>query len=478
MIEPSKVTDPDKIVTDSVLLSALEKQGIDKDFVEFFQDYSPRSLGKEHSPYAKFYRDLQSNKRFMVVSGLPMVDADGVKIECGWKVAGINYFSEKNNLFRAKVQGTDVELTIRNDQPDGRKADDKLSYKPQLFLDGIEQLCGQPSLLPVDPVNPKYLENTLEWDYGICKRRLRIIAGSILGTWVFAQMPSGEVGIKYNQTGDFRLRLGQFKLNDDEEVVKPEGFDFLSQFQNGYPVAVSDSATFYPDAHPETTSVDGYVGSTAYASEAGVDWATLRADAGGQAGDTQALYGTITDFLSDITPHTNKWRYLYRCIILFDTSGLPDSATISAATLSLYGHTKTDPTSNTPDVNIYSSAPASDTALVNGDFDSLGDAPLCGTPITYGNWNILGYNDFIFNAAGLATISKTGVSKFGTRGGTKYDITGASAPTWGSYVRTYIYGYMAEQGNGYKPKLVVTYSTGGGTVLSGYYYYQLLHGSE
>jgi len=59
-----KVTDPLKIVTDPVLLSALAKQGIDKDFVEFVQDYAPRSLGKEHSPYAKFYRDLNTNKRF------------------------------------------------------------------------------------------------------------------------------------------------------------------------------------------------------------------------------------------------------------------------------------------------------------------------------------------------------------------------------------------------------------------------------
>ena len=63
-----KVTDPVKIVTDELVLRRLAEQGIDKDYVEFFQDYAPRSLGKEHSPYAKFYRDLKSGKRFRQVT--------------------------------------------------------------------------------------------------------------------------------------------------------------------------------------------------------------------------------------------------------------------------------------------------------------------------------------------------------------------------------------------------------------------------
>lgn len=49
------VTDPSKIVTDPVVLSALAKLGVDKDYVEFFQDYAPGSL-EQHSPYIKFYR--------------------------------------------------------------------------------------------------------------------------------------------------------------------------------------------------------------------------------------------------------------------------------------------------------------------------------------------------------------------------------------------------------------------------------------
>uniref|UniRef100_A0A6M3IJB0 Uncharacterized protein n=1 Tax=viral metagenome TaxID=1070528 RepID=A0A6M3IJB0_9ZZZZ len=460
-----RITDPTKIVTDELLLKSLAEQGVDKDYVEFSQDYSPRSLGKGHSPYAKFYRDLNSNKRFMVVSGLPMVDADGVKIEAGWKVAGINYFSEKNNLFRVKVQGTQVEITVRNDQPDGRKAGSKLTFNPQLFLNGVEQIPEQSVLLPVNPLNPNYTNNTLEWDYGICKRRLRIIEGSILGSWVFASKPVGEVRIKYNQIGDYRLKLGQFKIGDDEEVVKPEDFDQLAQEQNGYPVIVMDSATFYPDAHIETTSVDGRL----YDAGEDTTWQTLVAKPGDTAQDSTAdAYGVYIASTST----GNQWAALIRSIFLFDTSGLDDGAIISAATLSIMSGDiggavpagKKDLLSIIPDVNIYSSAPVANTSLAAGDFDSCGTTPF-STTITYANWAAGGtYNDFALNATGIAAISKTGVSKFSARNA-NYDVAeeldpGNHAPAWSSFTDSALAIFYAEKGNGYKPKLVVTYTVG------------------
>lgn len=457
---PNKVTDPTKQVTDSVLLSELARQGIDKDFVELYQDYAPAYVNgkkvKGQSPYAKFYRDLKSNRGFMVVSGLPMVDADGIKIEPGWWQAGKNYFSEKGNLFRARVQGTDIELICKNDQPDGRKANNRLSYNPQLFLNGIEQICGQPILLPVDPLNPNYLENTLEWNYGICKRRLRQIEGGVYGSWTFPTNPNGEVRIKYNQTGDYKLRLGQFRISNDEEVIKPGDFDELAKI-GGYPVIVSDSATYYPDANPETTSVDGQARQS-YAAAAGVSWATIIAAAGNNAADSSTSdYPTYIS--EDGTGYDNKWKALYRCIFLFDTSGLPDTAIISAAVLSLYGIGKNDTgTAIAPNVNLYSSAPASNTAVVGGDFDSLGTTPFCDTPITYANWKTASpyWNDFDLNAAGIAAIDKAGVSKFGTRNA-NYDVA-ATAPAWTASGTHRVQAYFSEQGTGYKPTLVVTYT--------------------
>ncbi len=455
MLEIQKVTDPLKITTDPVLLPVLAKQGIDKDYVEFYQDYAPQSLGKEHSPYAKFYRDLKSNKWFMVVSGLPMVDADGVKIEAGWKLAGINYFAEKNNLFRAKVQGTQVEVTIRNDQPDGRKAGDKVTIEPHLFLDGIEQTCGSSVLLPVDPVNPNYLENTLEWDYGIAKRRARIIEGRFRDRFFIEADPHGEVRVENNVTGNMPLRFGSVdgrghrigRVEDSTEIISAE------ELANAiYPITIGASPeTFYPDADPETSSVDGDAGEDTNGT-----WATMRAAAGDGAYDTYATRSLA--YFQHATATTNWWTYLVRGIYVFNTAALPDGCTITDAVLSFYGSSEADACVAGIDVNVYSSAPASNTALAAGDFDSLGTTPFSDTAKTIATFSIVDYNDFTLNAAGLAAISKTGVSKFGTRDAT-HDVGGATPADGGAdTAESYFNVYNAEQGAGYKPKLVVTYS--------------------
>jgi hypothetical protein len=447
-----KVTDQLKIVTDELVLKQLVEQGIDSAYVEFYQDYTMPAIvdGKKEkgkSPYAKFYRDLKSNKRFMVVSGLPMVDADGVKIECGWKVADINYFAEKNNLFQAKVQGTQVEITVRNDQSDGRKAGDKLTFQAQVYLDNLEVLPANTDAirLPVDPINSNYTNNVLEWDYGICKRRLRIIEGSILGSWVFAIKPAGEVRIKYNQTGDYKLKLGQYAIDNDTEFIPASVFDTAT-----YPFTVSDSATFYPDANPETTSVDGY----AKRDVAEGTWNSIVTGAG-TAGDANSDNAhTCRMYAGD---SANTWVIITRGFYLFDTSGLPDSATISEAILSLYGYYKADNLSATPSINIYTSNPASNTNIVAADYSTLGATAL-STAITYANWIYADpfWNNFALNAAGRAAISTTGVSKFGTRN-PEYDVAN-SPPPFVANQGSYISAYNAEQGNGYKPKLVVTYA--------------------
>lgn len=449
-----KVTDPLKIVTDPVLLSTLVKSGIDPDYVEFYQDYAMPAIvdGKKEkgkSPYAKFYHDLKSNKKFAVFSGLPKVDADGVKIDVGWKLAGINYFAEKNNLFKCKVQGTQVEVTVKNDQSDGRKAGDTLLFSPQLFLDGVEKTCGAPTLLPTDPINSDYSQNVLEWDYGICKRRLRIIEGKLLGSWVFTKKPIGTIGIKYNQTGDYRLRLGQFKINDDGEQVSPKQFDELVKIGN-YPVIISDSTTFYPV--PDTTE-DG----VAYHILDNQTWATIRDGAGTGANDT-----ATSSQGAGVSAGTNAstWYLIVRGLYVFDVSALAGETVIAPTTFSLYGHGGTDPGNWDIEMNIYQSAPANNNAIVAGDYDSLSTTPFCDTPIAIDSW-AGSYNAFAFNAAGIAfiqaAIDGAGIAKLGSRE-SKYDVAN-SPPAYVKNEYSYFTNYFAEQGTTYRPKLVVTYST-------------------
>ena len=59
---------------------------------------------------------------------------------------------------------------------------------------------------------------------------------------------------------------------------------------------------------------------------------------------------------------------------------------------------------------------------------------------------------------GRAAIDKTGISKFGIREKT-YDVLDVE-PTWGNGDSARYEGWMADKGAGYKPKLVVTYTTG------------------
>ena len=212
------------------------------------------------------------------------------------------------------------------------------------------------------------------------------------------------------------------------------------------------TSTFYPDANPESTSVDGGVFEN-NTTGTNKTWAELIALPGNQFQDDSAS-GWACAIESDTT--TDRWRSLMRSIFLFDTSAI-GSDTIDSATLSLAGASKSDGLSITPDINIYSSAPASDTAIVAGDFDSLGSTAF-STPVSYANWNTDGtYSDFALNASGLSNINGSGISKFGARNAS-YDVAG-SPPTWSSNQFSRLNAYFADQtGTTNDPKLVIEHT--------------------
>ncbi len=198
----------------------------------------------------------------------------------------------------------------------------------------------------------------------------------------------------------------------------------------------------------ETTSVDGYV----IRQTSGETWAAMQGGAGNAVSDTANIFDFVGGFSTDID--ANEWKKLSRSIMLFDTSGLPDTATISAATLSLYCYEKNSGI-GTPALNIFSSNPASNTALVAADYTTLGTTAFA-TAITFANISTTGYNDFTLNATGRAEISLTWVSRFGCRE-SNYDAPN-SAPAWVEDTSSFVRAYTSEKGTGYQPKLVVTYS--------------------
>jgi len=215
---------------------------------------------------------------------------------------------------------------------------------------------------------------------------------------------------------------------------------------------------FNPDANPETTSVDGTV------DRGGVNetFGTIRGGAGTSSSDTVGS-GSGVPRLSATTT-TDQYSLLTRGIYLFDTSSLGAGAIISAATFSLY----IDGASNafSAALNVTSSAPASNTALVSGDYAVAGFGGTdFATDITIASLTINQYTDWTLNATGIAAISLTGITKFACRFTHDIDNT---APTWSSGADAFITPHFADGTN--KPKLTVTYTPLAGGEISYAYF--------
>jgi hypothetical protein len=206
--------------------------------------------------------------------------------------------------------------------------------------------------------------------------------------------------------------------------------------------------TVNPDAVTGLTTVDGPVARIGVSD---ADWATIRAGAGNFNRTSSA-----TDYIWYYVGKAGGilWDSLLRGIATFDTSPLGSGATISAATLSYFGSSKLNGAGDGGTTNIYTSTPAANNNLANADYGQLGSTAQCDTAISYASWSNTAYNDFLFNATGLSNISKTGVSKFGTREVT-HDV--ANVAPANSTNETSITVVEADNGSN-KPKLVITYT--------------------
>jgi len=222
---------------------------------------------------------------------------------------------------------------------------------------------------------------------------------------------------------------------------------FIPQLNLGF-----DTLTVYPDAGTSGPGGDWR------ASRQGVneEFATIRAGAG-NANDGGAAAEQDVPFLS-CTTSTNSFGSNHRGIINIDTSSLTSSASISAATLSLYftikKNTITGMTSAEAGVAIVGNSSASDKTPDNASYNSMGSTRFA-TDIAYDSITTSAYNDYSFNASGIAGISKTGVSHFGIMLAVDLD---NGSPGWSSGSETYYDFYFGDNTTN-KPKLVITYTT-------------------
>lgn len=280
----------------------------------------------------------------------------------------------------------------------------------------------------------------------ISKNEVRYLLGMKDG--LYECMSDYRIGSKWANV--IRCRFSEFRSAAKYFEVSAWNQAGRSMFKHDDARILGLTLTAYPDENVETSTVDGSVslGGTS------ATWATVRDAVNGSSADDSG-----TTALPLVGKNGIGQFEIRRTFVLFNTSSLTASSSISDATLSLFGDGTGANNDNDGDdfFCIVTSSPASNIALVVGDYDQVGSTEQHDTGQRK-DYSVVqnAYNDFTFNATGIGNISKTSISKYGVREG--HDVlnnayAGASnSYNWRSF-------YMAEQtGTTNDPKLVVTYT--------------------
>jgi len=285
---------------------------------------------------------------------------------------------------------------------------------------------------------------------GIDKRlpRIKAIGKNFIAWTIEFLQDKGEIrkfqyrtGAKYADI--IRIRWAEFQEYAQYYYAQnksPILFPVAPVFNFAYAVS-----TFYPDPSPETTTVDGRIGRTGVSES----WATIRTTTGNDAQDAEtsgrsAWYAT--------TLGGGAWSSMYRGIFGFDLTTLVGEIISANLSLMTIDRAITFP-GGTHNVRITTSTPASNIALVNGDYLQVGTSSV----ITGSDPNVLDFTNevykvFALNALGLAQL--TTIANFGVRMANDADNT---EPTSTADKQAYIQTYFADNATLAKdPKLEVT----------------------
>jgi len=248
-------------------------------------------------------------------------------------------------------------------------------------------------------------------------------------------------------TGKTEVKETKFKY-DPEQVIIQELIYVISQVAKDDKNIVkgkigNTTSTFY-------SSIDMGVGLMTTTNRT---WSTIRTTATGDtlndAVNQEGIAWLTSSYLSD------NWTRMARGMFLFDTSAIPDTNTISSATLTLTGAASYNSFSTYPGVALVSANPSSTSSFSTSDYNyTKYGTTRYATDKT--SWNASGANNFALNSTGISAISKTGISKFGTR--SKCDADN-SPPNWEASKTFYAYSkFVEETGTSSDPKLVVVHA--------------------
>lgn len=192
-------------------------------------------------------------------------------------------------------------------------------------------------------------------------------------------------------------------------------------------------------------------------------FSTIRNGAGNNfSSETHQGSNYIAAALLSSAMAANRYSELWRYIVSFDTSSIPDNAKIKSAQLSLYGYSKSNGIGS-PALHITSANPSNPASLSASDFNKLGDVSFGSK--SYAEFSTSGYNDFTLNDDGIANISKIGISSFGTR--LSWDLAGSFSGGWQPEANSLFMFHINEHaGTSRDPKLTVEYETPKGSFLA------------
>jgi hypothetical protein len=267
-----------------------------------------------------------------------------------------------------------------------------------------------------------------------------------------------RVGAKWGNV--IRYRWGEVKKALDRiNLVEIMGWPSIKPLPGVSRLRPSVLRTnFYPDPHPESTSVDGDVGRLS------VDEAfnTIKAGAGTAADDAGG--GNAVPRLKASTT-SSQYAHMVHLITLFDTSAIGGD-TKESGTFSFVVSSSVVDNFDTA-LALVTSNPTSQTALQNSDYLTLGTTRQVDTDADYTTItaNNATYNDMTLNSTGLGNVTTGGVTEFGCV--TNHFIDGA--PTWASDTDTYLSSFVFADTSGTDkdPKLAVVHAMPSDQIFAG-----------
>lgn len=182
-------------------------------------------------------------------------------------------------------------------------------------------------------------------------------------------------------------------------------------------------------------------------------WATMRAGTGTTVRDQDD--GT-SEAIALRTDASNTFDIMRRAEFSVDTSSIPDTATIVSAKLRLYVNSKSE-TLASQALTLCNGGPASNTQIATTDYENnVSNTTQWGDSVALSAITTSAYNEWNFNATGLANISKTGHTKFQLRFESERTNTEPSHSANQTADMNWNFGNAASN----KAELVVVYNTG------------------